>query len=381
MINQNHLNIKNMLLVGSTVRNIGKTTFASSIINKWKDEYPIIGLKITTIHDKSGKCQHGNEGCGICTNIKDNYVILEEKSENKKDTGVLLSSGAMKVYWIRSLKDKLFEAINEFLNMIPKNTIIVCESNTLRKYVKPGVFVMMTKENSGKIKETALNVINEADFLVDLDLNSIDDVIGKIKINNYDNNYFIEPISFWAKGFSLVILAGGKSSRMGSDKADLKYDNKSFLEILIEKGRECGFSDIVISGYKNSICGITPVKDEIIERGPLGGMYSAFNAVKNPYCLVLSVDIPKINIKSLVPMAQSHIKGDKGATLLSKDGKIEPLIGIYNADLRKNIYEIIKDRSASVLKLFDEMGYNAFNFEGDSKMLQNINTKEDYESL
>ncbi|WP_406542459.1 hypothetical protein [Clostridium ljungdahlii] len=57
-------NVPNMILIGSTARNSGKTTLAVSIINKYKLSRPVVALKVTTIQDKNGKCIRGGEGCG-----------------------------------------------------------------------------------------------------------------------------------------------------------------------------------------------------------------------------------------------------------------------------------------------------------------------------
>lgn len=377
---QSCLYIPNMLMIGSSMRNIGKTTLASLFVDKWKDDFPIIALKVTTIHTKDGKCHHGDDGCGACTKIDGDYVISEENKISNKDTGILLSKGANKVYWIRAFKDSLFTAMDEFMNIIPKNAIIICESNSLRKYVKPGIFIMMHKKNNENIKKTAWDVMDKADILVDLSLfNDTYKITDMVKVNNDDLSLSLTDDIF--KFFSLVILAGGKSSRMGIDKADLTYNSESFLEILIKKGMASSFSDIIVSGYPKDICSITPVVDEIKERGPLGGLYSSFKIAKSPYSLVLSVDVPKINIDALIPMAKDHIKSNKRATLLCKNGKVEPLIGIYDTNLYKDIYEIIKDKSAFVLKLFEDTGYNAFDFHGDEEILTNINTPEDYKNL
>ena len=51
------------------------------------------------------------------------------------------------------------------------------------------------------------------------------------------------------KEVSMIILAGGASSRMGRDKSDLTIDGKTFLEMQIEKGEKLGISDILLSGY------------------------------------------------------------------------------------------------------------------------------------
>ena len=49
------------------------------------------------------------------------------------------------------------------------------------------------------------------------------------------------------KEISMIILAGGASSRMGRDKSDLTIDGKTFLEMQIEKGEKLGISDILLS--------------------------------------------------------------------------------------------------------------------------------------
>ena len=85
------LNIEQMVLIGSTGRNSGKTTLAVELIKKYKDKFPVIALKITTIHNKDRKCHRGGDGCGACTNMKGNFELLEESGKDKnKDTSLLL---------------------------------------------------------------------------------------------------------------------------------------------------------------------------------------------------------------------------------------------------------------------------------------------------
>ena len=71
---------------------------------------------------------------------------------------------------------------------------------------------------------------------------------------------------------ALVILAGGKSSRMGREKSDLILNGNTFLEIQIEKGKQLGIKKIYISGYKGVRCTEEIVMDRIKNRGPRGGV-------------------------------------------------------------------------------------------------------------
>ncbi|MFT8316443.1 MAG: hypothetical protein ABF633_19645 [Clostridium sp.] len=174
-----------MLLIGSSGRNSGKTTLAASLIRNWKDRFPIIALKITTIEEKNGKCPRGGKGCGVCTNIKENFQLIEEKiSESNKDTSLLLAAGAERVYWLKVLKAHIKEGIEYFLAEISKNNLIICESNSLRNIVKPGVFIMLKNTQNSNIKKSASEVVDKADFIVEGDFrDNIGNIIDEIKVN------------------------------------------------------------------------------------------------------------------------------------------------------------------------------------------------------
>ena len=72
------------------------------------------------------------------------------------------------------------------------------------------------------------------------------------------------------KEISMIILAGGASSRMGRDKSDLTIDGKTFLEMQIEKGEKLGISDILLSGYHGENKYKYPIiPDRFPGKGPL----------------------------------------------------------------------------------------------------------------
>lgn len=184
----NH-NIPNMILIGSTSRNSGKTTLASLIINKCNLNRPVVGLKVTTIHDKNKKCIHGGEGCGVCSSLKGNFQITEElDASNNKDTSLLLAAGAKQVYWLKTLENNIYEGFEAFIAQIPRNILIVCESNSLRTVVNPGAFIMVKNTRDDQIKKSASDVIDHADLIIENNFNDnfqktikeIDSIIKKI---------------------------------------------------------------------------------------------------------------------------------------------------------------------------------------------------------
>jgi hypothetical protein len=179
-INKQLISYPRMLLIGSSRRNIGKTHLATSIIQKNSSIVDIIGLKVTTIEEKTQTCPHGNENCGVCTEIEGSYLIREEKDRSlEKDTSLLLKAGATKVYWLIVLEDRLEEGAHALIDVIPPDSVIVAESNRFRLAVQPGFFLMLVDPQK-KIKESARHVQKFADLIIETDGKQFDFDIDKI---------------------------------------------------------------------------------------------------------------------------------------------------------------------------------------------------------
>ena len=187
--------------------------------------------------------------------------------------------------------------------------------------------------------------------------------------------------------YSLLLLAGGKSLRMGSDKAELLYEGKTFVQNLIGKAKQLGIKQIYLSGYKELDENIEVIWDIYPEIGPLGGIHAGLHHIKTKYCLVLPVDIPQIPVIFLEELLGSHKKQIldsemvKLPLLVERDGFLEPLIGIYPASMLDFIEGRIKDQQFSVFRMLKEWGNKTFVADIPTWQIANINTKEDYERL
>ena len=121
-MNEIPLKLDRMLLIGSTGANAGKTELACGVISKFSRNREIIGIKVTTIKAKDGKCPRGGTGCGVCSSLKDDFCITEETcSTSGKDTARLLAAGASRVFWLRVMKESLTEGINALFEIIPSD--------------------------------------------------------------------------------------------------------------------------------------------------------------------------------------------------------------------------------------------------------------------
>lgn len=158
-----------MILIGSSGRNSGKTTLACEMIRESKGKYPLYGLKIISIDSERGKCQRGEEGCGICTSIKSGFELVPEQNpDSQKDTSLMLRSGAKKVFLLKALKTHLTEGLEAFLKELPEDAFVICESNTLRNFVVPGVFLFVQNTQSGAMKPSAKRVVEYSDMVISL---------------------------------------------------------------------------------------------------------------------------------------------------------------------------------------------------------------------
>ena len=130
--------------------------------------------------------------------------------------------------------------------------------------------------------------------------------------------------------FSAVVLAGGRSLRMGRDKAFLRVGNELLIERQLRCLRETGARELLISGRAGidySCFGATVVRDRQPGAGPLTGVVAALNASSSETVLVLAVDIPAMTSRMLLKII-SLSQGGLGCVPLDEKG-FQPLVAVY----------------------------------------------------
>ena len=178
--------------------------------------------------------------------------------------------------------------------------------------------------------------------------------------------------------FSAAVLAGGKSVRMGADKAGLPFMGMTLASYQAEKLKALGMHDLMISGWEQEMQGARYVPDELPSRGPLGGIHACLGAAEHEAVLFLSVDVPLVPAEALRALLDAHTGG---VTLLSVDGAPQPLIGVYDRSLRSAAEEILKCDYTAVRRLFEICPPRLVPYMGRPELLRNCNMPEDYEWL
>lgn len=194
--------------------------------------------------------------------------------------------------------------------------------------------------------------------------------------------------------FTGYILTGGKSSRMGTDKAFLKIGEKTFLENAAEILQpRCEKIKAVLNKSQNHFseklpANVSPIFDIRENRGALGGIHAALNDCKTEFAVILAVDLPFVTGEAIKNLCEIIVK-EKGFSAIvprENDGKFQPLCAVYRTrDCLPKIEKILEENdSASVrdfLETIDPLYIKTDRLSADENLLLNTNYPEDLEKL
>ena len=193
------------------------------------------------------------------------------------------------------------------------------------------------------------------------------------KIVNHINNFVQEKIAT----VNGLVLVGGKSTRMGTDKSELNYfgkPQKEFAKELLENSNIGTFYSVQNeSGNSNEI------SDKFINLGPFGGICSAFQKDPNAAWLVLATDVPFVNEKVIQLLLQKR-NSSKVATAIKGKSKefVEPLITIYEPKAYPILLQYLAQGYSCPRKMLINSDIEIV--EIDDALIRNINTPEEFEA-
>lgn len=367
------IKIPGMLMVGASCKADGKTTFTCSLIEKFRSQIDIVGVKISTI-DSINESHHPDVTRTGKNNLSSrHYYITEEKEKcGHADTARMLAAGAKNVLWLQVLNTHLKEGIDALMDNFRNDIVSICESNRARRIIEPGAFVMIRKSREVTWKPSAREVVVYADRIVASDSTQFD-----IDLNDIQFLYNRWVVRMPA---TAIILAGGNSTRMGRDKNLLPINEQPMIEH-IYKQLSPYFNQIVISANDKtrfSFLGTTIIQDKVAGKGPLMGIASALRASTNEVNFVTACDMPEIDF-SLVREMLRQI-GDYDAVVPQVGfGHYEPLFAVYSKKALPLLNHALQsgiDRVVDALKLC-----NVKYIDLSSRHFTNINTMDDYQKF
>ncbi|MCX5771403.1 MAG: hypothetical protein NTZ09_14205 [Candidatus Hydrogenedentes bacterium] len=281
-----------MLLIGSTGRHSGKTLLACDLIKKLNGRHGIIAAKVTTVQERNGSCPRGGEGCGVCSDLTDTYCLTEETEPGvAKDTQRLFAAGAEKVLWLRVLRDHLAEGAAKLLEKT-RDGFLLCESNSLRTVVEPGLFLLCRSDREVSVKASAAAVESLADFRVTFNGETFDGNCPAVDIGGGD---WVLPYDAAA-----VILAQRGAAEQAASL------EPHFRQVILSLGGQAQ------RGY-----------------GLLPRMVSAIEASRHDLNFVVMHDAPGVDLRGLRRLFREAGKGYDAIVPITPDG-VEPSFGIFH---------------------------------------------------
>ncbi len=186
---------------------------------------------------------------------------------------------------------------------------------------------------------------------------------------------------------SCIILAGGKSARLGHDKILEKVGNTSLLEQVISRIESLSKEIIIVTAKERtftqleSLPRVKIVTDIFPGQGSLGGIYTGLVKSDSFYNLVVAADMPFVNVSLLRYMM--GISEGFDFILPRVNGLFEPLHAIYSKNCIAPIESILNQGKKVIIELFNYVGIKYVEadeverFDPQHLSFFNINTKEE----
>ena len=183
-----------------------------------------------------------------------------------------------------------------------------------------------------------------------------------------------------------IVLSGGKSSRMGTEKGLVHWKGRALIEYAVNclKG-VC--DELVVSSNKTcyDYLGLPVVKDEVLDCGPIGGIHSCMKNVPSDLYIVISCDVPNVPSELIIDLLENL--GDKDLIYtVGENGKKQPLIAVYKSSCFTVIEKELLGGNYKMMKLLDQIPHKEFMVSANlnyysPNLLSNANSPDELNKL
>ena len=183
-----------------------------------------------------------------------------------------------------------------------------------------------------------------------------------------------------------VVLAGGRNSRMGRDKASLPWQGSDFLQVILKNLAAICDELIVVTNAARSdyLPNIRYVADIIPQRGPLSGIHAGLVHAASDLSFITACDMPYLSVAAV-----EHLRALSSGWDVVAPGEatcLEPLFACYRKTCIPVIEELLQQDVRKTQALFSRVRYRQVpltdlkKFDPQLRFLSNINSPSDYQA-
>jgi molybdopterin-guanine dinucleotide biosynthesis protein A len=194
-------------------------------------------------------------------------------------------------------------------------------------------------------------------------------------------NQRVSEDEYKMKNTNGYILAGGKSSRMGTDKGLLEFEGKAMIEHVIHQMKPLFEKLVIVSNNPEyEKFGLEVIPDLIKNIGPAGGIFTALHHSDVDINFVVSCDMPFITQEAIEFVINNT--NESQIVLLENQGKLEPLFGVYAKECESIWLQLIEQNTIKLQEMVLQFKLKTIPIENNDlfsfSFFKNINTQEDF---
>jgi molybdenum cofactor guanylyltransferase len=177
------------------------------------------------------------------------------------------------------------------------------------------------------------------------------------------------------------VLTGGHSTRMGQDKALLRFGDGTLVQHVAALVKSAAGTVTLIGAPKRyGHFGLPVCEDLVKNHGPLGGLYSALKTTHTKWNLLVACDMPGLTAEFLTCLLRAARESDADCLVPETASGLHPLCAVYHSRVLDTVEAALFRKSLKMHDLLSGLRVRRYPV-NDSAVLENVNTSADWDEF
>lgn len=359
------------LLIGARSDRHGANELACSLIGHFGRNRPLAAVRVSIVGENPDEDPPAAAGQALAAR---GFHLTEESGiSSLAPVTRMRRAGARSAIQLWAHASALVDGFGAARAMLGAGAMVVVDSHSLRRVSDPDLFLMIDARGGGPPDLSAQEVVDFVDRWVVADDGCFDLQLDALTIE--DGRWMLEEPA------TAIVLAGGRSRRMGADKRFLPLVEGTLLERVVAALQPL-VGEVVIGANDPELgrtLGLRTVPDRVPGEGPLMALSSSLAATTSDRNLLVACDLPDIPpalVRALLDAALSA----EAVIPVDAQGLPEPLLAVYRRRLLPDAERLLASGERSLRSLFESRRTTYVELARFGlDRLPNLNTREDYE--